>query len=203
MDLATLEAQISTTIGQQETANGTTGVGATMNNPGGLQYQPWEAAYGATPGAGGFGSFPSLTAGKSALAALVAKYVGAGSSLSSLIASWSPPSAGNINNAARTAQLAAVTGLDPSQPIAGQAAAAAPVTSPPGLFTDPTEQYGSNSAALAAAGASPLGTSTAERIVAFILGFLFILGGLLLLKSTQQIIVQTGKAAGKVAELAA
>lgn len=200
MDLATLEQQISTAIGQQETGSGTAGVGATMNNPGGLKYADWETQFGATPTASGFAKFPNQAAGQNALSALVSRIVNGGASLSSLISQWSPPADGNTNNADRVSQLAAATKLDPSQPIAAQASQAAL----PGVPADVAAQANPDQAAMQAAGAVDNSTQTGGswgRIAAFLVGLVCLVMGLLLLKQTQIVIQNTRDTVAKGAEM--
>lgn len=123
--LAELEQAIGTAIGQQETGNGAAGVGASLNNPGAIKYAPWEVAYGAMQAPTGFAQFPSLTQGRAAMLDLIDRYIKSGNSLQTLISGWAPPSDNNVNNDARVAQLAQVTGLNPALPIAGQTPVAA------------------------------------------------------------------------------
>jgi hypothetical protein len=216
--LTTIEQQLSTAIGQQETGNGSAGVGISLNNPGGLQYANWETSFNATPAPNStFASFPSLTDGYQAMMQLIDNYVQSGSSLTSLIAAWSPASGGNANNDARVAALAAATGLDPTASIASQtgitpsttsAATAAPITA-------------SSAAALASAAlnaavgsVTPSASSVASAIapglagwigrgIAIGLGAIMIVVGLLSLKSTQVIVQPLIDGAKKAASAAA
>jgi hypothetical protein len=93
----------------------------TNNNPGNLVF---AGQSGAVPGAGGFARFPSYDAGVAALKDQITLDVSRGSdvtgrpinTLSDLINSWAPASAGN-NTAAYVANVAAQTGLDPNAPL--------------------------------------------------------------------------------------
>lgn len=193
MDLATLEQQISTAIGQQETAGGTAGVGLSLNNPGALKYSGWEAAYGATQTPSGFASFPSIAAGWSALADRVNQLVQSGASVAGLIHTWAPPADGNTNNDARTNQIASVTKLDPNTPIASQVGSAIATTA------------GSAAGTIGNAVASVLipGWGSWARIATFVVGLVCVIAGLFMLKSTQ-VVVQTARDTySKGAELAA
>lgn len=201
MDLATLEQQISTAIGQQETAGGTTGVGLSLNNPGGLQFSQWETQYGATQTASGFASFPSLSAGWSALSNRVGQLVNSGASVNSLINTWAPASAGNVNNASRVSQIASATGLDPNASIASQAAS----SSASGSAASAASSIAS---AVASGVLKSLGLGAGDgfsisRMAVFIVGIVCIIGGLLMLKQTQVVIQNVTEKAKQGAELAA
>jgi hypothetical protein len=91
------------------------------NNPGNLIYvgQP-----GATQGAGGFASFPTYAAGQAALIAQIQLDATRGTdaagrpinTVSDLISSWAPASAGN-DTAAYIASVAAQTGFSPDDSL--------------------------------------------------------------------------------------
>lgn len=194
MDLTTIEQQLTTAIGQQETSGGTAGVGASLNNAGAIQYSPWEASFGATPTTGSsFATFPSLTSSYAALQQLITNYVNKGASITSLINTYAPPSDGNTNNAARIAQAAAATGLNPTAPINGQT---------------PSNTSAASSAASilsATAGLTNQYTSTGivGRIAAVGVGAILLIVGLLSLKSTQPIVQTVVKGARDAAGAAA
>ena len=88
------------------------------NNPGNLVY---AGQYGASPGAGGFASFPTYAAGFNALENQINLDAVRGSdlngnpttTLNELIASWAPASAGNDTSSYVT-NVASQTGFDPS-----------------------------------------------------------------------------------------
>jgi hypothetical protein len=204
-NLATLEQYITTAIGQQETSGGTAGVGLSLNNPGAMEYQPWESAYGATLSSGGrWAKFPSMQSGWDALKARVAQLVGSGASLTSLVNTYAPPSDNNTNNHQRIAELVKKTGLDPAQPVKDQ-------VQPPSLL----EQWGAMIPPDVQASANPdqayidqdaaahpekyAGGSTWSRVAAFCVGILCLGLGILLLRQSQVIIQQTGKAAASAA----
>src|SRR3569833_3195748 len=209
--LSQIEQQISTSINQQETSGGTAGVGASLNNPGGLRYATWEAAYGAVPtdvgataDAAGFAKFPTLEAGKNAVLARVDQLVLAGHSLASLISTWSPAKAGNTNNAQRVAQLAQATSLDPQLPIKAQAAGIQD-TNPelPGYMSP--DQYYATQAVQGQQDSNPNSplSQYAARIAAFAVGIILVIMGLVMMKQTQIVIENVKGAAGKVAGAAA
>lgn len=200
LNLATIEQQLSTAIGQQETAGGTTGVGASLNNPGGLMYADWEAGYGATQGAGGFARFPTLQQGTGAMSALIDRYVKGGASLSSLIGQWAPSNAGNANNDARVAQLASATGLDPMQPVITQAAPAALSPGQIALGTySAAQQLGITIPGTATVGGTGSASTLWGRVAALLVGLMCLGAGLLMLKQSRTVIQTVGSGAGKVA----
>lgn len=195
-DLTAIEQAISTAIGQQETGGGVAGVGASLNNPGGLKWASDQVQFGAVRTSSGFARFPSLEQGRAAMMALVDKYVRAGNSLSTLIQSWSPASDNNVNNEARIAQLGQITGLDPQLPIAAQAQAQAP---------------GADSGAIDWAGTMhDIGTirdivtgkalaNSWSRVAAFVCGVIFLGVGLVSLNKSATVVVKNfgkGLAAG-------
>ena len=176
MDLSTVEQQIASMLGQQETGNGTAGVGLSLNNPGALKYAGWESTYyGATAAPSGFAQFPSLAAGRNALVALVDKYIQSGSSLSSLMDKYAPPSDG----------LGAGLGVMGPQTQAATLAA-------------------TQSAATAAGSAADIfGTVTWGRFAAFVGGLLCLIAGLMLLKQTQTVIENVQASADKTVKTVA
>jgi hypothetical protein len=92
----------------------------TNNNPGNLVY---AGQAGASPGAGGFASFPSYQAGYTALQNQIQLDAVRGTdangnpinTLSDLISSWAPPS--QNDTATYIANVSAQTGFDPSAPL--------------------------------------------------------------------------------------
>jgi hypothetical protein len=211
--LGSVETQLSQMIAQQETAGGTAGVGASLNNPGAVQFAQWEAAYGATPGAGGFAAFPTLDKGFAALNNLIDSYVKSGSSIQGMMNAYAPPAL-NPTTPSRIDALAAATGLNPQQPIqtqvqSGAATPATPTAS--GSTVTPTSNTpatGSTSAidkVLEALGIEDASTGgfTWDRIVAGIVGIACMIVGLMMLKQTQivvQNVQRAGKRVGKFAE---
>lgn len=219
--LANLESQLTTAIAQQETAGGTTGVGASLNNPGGLNYAQWEAAYGATPVPGSpFARFPNLQSGMNALTDRIDQLIQGNNSLTSMMNTYAPPSL-NPTTPLRIQQLAAMTGLNPNQAINQQ------VTDP---SATPTAPSGSGSTVTPSSNApattpaqgilnallAPLGitpgtvvvpgqadtsgtTSVWVRAGTGIIGVVVLIAGLMMLKQTQ-IVVQN--VAGKAKDLA-
>lgn len=198
MDLANIEQQMTTAIGQQETSGGTAGVGVSLNNPGALKYADWEAQYGATQGSNGFAQFPSLSQGWQALTARIGQLVSGGSSVQSLINTYSPPSDGNTNNAQRVSQIANTTGLDPSQPIASQVNQANSNNSliPPDVSDNANPD--ANPQTIATVGSST-GSGLWGRVAAFLVGIVCLILGIVLLKQSQTIIEAVGKTAGAAA----
>lgn len=203
-DLPTLEQQISTAIGQQETAGGTTGVGASLYNPGGLKYAGWESTYGATQGAGGFAKFPSLTQGWAALKDRVNQLIMQGRTLQELVNVWAPASDGNTNNPQRISQIASITKLDPTIPIVSQYSGSlippdvAAQANPDQKFLDTPEGQAMNQDMT-----QKLFGTTWGRVAAFLVGLLFLIAGLMLLKQTQIVIEQSKRAAGRIGATAA
>lgn len=198
--LSSVEDQLTNLLSQQETANGTAGVGVSMNNPGAIKYGSIAAANGATEGANGFASFPSLADGYSALKTLVGSYISSGASITSMINKYAPASDGNTNNAARIAQAASATGLDPNTPIKDQtstiqdmiAAAFKLGTSLPGI----SAQTGKSNGVIDPSTGKPIDSSvsggflglTWTRIAAFVVGLIALIIGLSSLKQTQFIV---------------
>lgn len=208
-DLQTIENQLSTAIGQQETSGGTAGVGSSLNNPGAIKYAPWESAYGAVPAPNGFAMFPTQAGGFAAMKALIDKYVQAGASPSSLINAWAPASDGNSNNASRIDQITGSTGLNPNTPINAQASGTAPINAQSsGLDVAISKLLGiyNPSTPVTVGGlqsAASSGGSLWSRIAAFLLGFVFIALGIAMLKQTQIVINNVKEAATNVAGTAA
>ena len=202
--ISQVEQQISTTINQQETGGGTTGVGVSLNNTGGLKYATWEAAYGATPDTSGFAKFPTLEKGKAAVLARVDQLVQAGHSLASLIATWSPASDNNTNNPQRVAQLAQATSLDPQLPIKAQAQGIQDTNPELPGYMSPDQYYATQTVQgqQDSNPNSPL-SQYAARIAAFAVGIILVIMGLVLMKQTQIVIENVKGAAGKVAGAAA
>jgi hypothetical protein len=223
--LLSIEQTIVTDIAQQETSLGSEGVGASLNNPGGLLYSPWESVYGATQSTTGvvdpntgktsyFASFASLPQGFGALAQAVKNYVSGGATLTSLINAWSPAKAGNTNNAQRIAQLQTDTGLDPTVAIASQASTGIP-TSP--IFGGDPNQAAVIVSQLPAStpnNVPDFGKAigfwerlltgwTVERVVALVLGLICLIMGLSMLKQTQVIVQPVIDAAKSAMPLAA
>jgi hypothetical protein len=197
-NLATIEQQLSTAIGQQETAGGTTGVGASLNNPGGLKWAPWEVSYGAIPGSGGFAQFPSLEQGEGAMSALIDKIVQSGASLSSLLGQWAPASDNNPTTDARVTQLAQLTGLDPAKPILGQATpgALSPGQIALGVYSA-GQQLGITIPGTATVGGTGSASTLWGRAAAMVVGLMCLGAGFLLLKETRTVIQVVGKTAAK------
>lgn len=194
IDLGTIEQQLTTAIGQQETNNGTAGVGATLNNPDAIKFAPWEVAYGGIPTTSGFAQFPSLANGYAAAKALIDNYIQSGVSLQTLIETYSPSSDGNTNNPARVASLAKTTGLNPNQSILGQIG-----TAVKNSLKDPT-----GTGAIKSAGSTALSAAgfSWSRIAAFIMGVAFTVIGLMLLKQTQIVVQNVQEKAAQVSKLA-
>jgi hypothetical protein len=111
-----LLTQLETLIAQSETGLGTTGVGASQNNPGGLNYANWESAFGASGTPGSSATFPDLTSGYAALQQWISTHIASGQSLSQMMETYAP-TASNPTTPARIQQYAAATGLDPIVPI--------------------------------------------------------------------------------------
>ena len=187
-DLTTIEQQIESAIGQQETNNGTAGVGVSLNNPTAIKFAPWEVSYGASPTPSGFASFGSLQDGYAAGLALVKKMVNNGATVTSLINTWSPPSDGNTNNVSRISDIAKITGLDPTLKINGQNPAPATTSTPASGSTSTS----SNQPAF-----------SWSRIAAFLIGLACLIIGLLSLKQTQVVVQNVQEKLGKATELAA
>jgi hypothetical protein len=221
--LASLEAQLRSTIAQQETAGGKTGVGASLNNPGGLVYSQWEQAYGGGQTSGAFASFPNLQSGYAALTQLIDNYVQGGASIQSMMDAYAPP-ASNPTTPSRIQTLAQQTGLDPNVPIAQQVTnpgLAAPA-SPQASASTATPQAAPASPQASASTVTPQATSTASfslpsassllfglnehnivRVSTGIVGIVMLIVGLMMLKQTQVVIQQAqqaGKRVGKFVE---
>jgi len=80
------------------------------NNPGNLVY---VGQTGASPGAGGFAQFPSYSAGLQALDDQIQLYAARGMTISQMMNTYAPASAGN-NPTAYANQIAGALGVDPS-----------------------------------------------------------------------------------------
>lgn len=205
-DLATITQQLQRAIGLQETSSGTAGVGATLNNPGGLKYADWEAQFGATKAASGFAKFPTLTAGWDALQERLTQMVRGGASLTSLINTYSPPSDGNSNNPVRIAQLAGITGLNPTVPIIGQATDAKPATGATGATIGDWLERVFGKPGQADKPSVPEKAPEVEygiwgRGTALVLGLICLMAGFLLLRQTQIVVDTVRKGATKAAGL--
>lgn len=160
--------------------------GATLNNPGGLMYGGKYSAAATGQGPTGLAKFPTMDAGTQAMDALVQHYANAGYSLSDMINTWAPPSAGNPNNANYISQVSKQTGLDPNAPIAGAG----------GSQWNPLNwdwssglgaiQTGNQGAPVVRADAAPgTGVFSFGRIGAFLLGLILIAGGVYLFKQPE------------------
>jgi hypothetical protein len=203
-DLAALEAQIGTMIGQQETGNGTAGVGVSLNNPGAIKYAPDQVAFGAVQAPSGFAQFPTLAQGRAAMQALIDKYVKSGNSISTLINSWAPPSDNNTNNDQRISQIASVTGLNPQLPITSQAVSGS--SAPAGGLQGAWDSvWGTN-------GGKGLGSTITDEVVgtfpwgrtaAGLAGLICLGIGLLMLSGKGQVVVEQFKAGVKEGAAAA
>lgn len=170
--LQSITDQLTTAIGHQETNGGVAGVGASLNNPGALKFAPWETSYGASQGANGFAKFPDLTSGFAAARDRVSQLIKGGASVSDLINTWAPASDKNTNNQQRISDIAKQTGLDPSKPIASQAG----------------EDSGSLAGDIFDSTVGKLFDASIGRTVAFIMGAVLVIIGLLFLKQTQVIV---------------
>jgi hypothetical protein len=204
-DLATLEQQITTAIGQQETSGGTAGVGLHFNNPGALEYQPWESAYGATLSSGGrWAQFPSMEKGWEALKARVAQLVGSGASLSTLLNTYAPVKDDNPNTPQRITDIAKATGLDPNQPIQAQAANTPQTWLERWGFIIPPDvrdnaQPDQDPETIKTVEGSASGSGIWGRAAAFAVGIICLGLGILLLRQSQIIIQGATKTAASVA----
>lgn len=206
--LVNLEAQLTNAIAQQETAGGQTGVGATLNNPGGLNYAQWESAYGATQTPGSpFATFPNLQSGMNAITDWVNQHIQKGDTLTSMMNTYAPPSQ-NPTTPLRIQQLTTLTGLDPNVPISQQvtdpnAAPASPSAS--GSTVTPTAPATTPAQGILNALLAPLGikpgtvvvpgqadtsgqTSVWARAATGIIGVIVLIAGLMMLRQTQMII---------------
>jgi hypothetical protein len=210
--LASIEAQLSQLIAQQETAGGTTGVGASSNNPGGIQYAPWEQQFGATQGSTGFAVFPSLQAGYQALNNLIDSYIKGGASISSMMQAYAP-TATNPTTPARIQSLASALGINPNAAISTQVTTPAAAAGASGSAATPATTTAAPSVAQSAVqGAlqgllAPFGTSDDDgdtfswaRITTGIVGVALLIIGLMQLKQTQVIVQNVQKTGKRISE---
>lgn len=178
--------EISSTLEQQETGSGTTGVGVSQNNPGALKYSLWESIFGATSGSGGFAQFPSLSEGYKALQQWVSTAISNNNSLSSLLNTFAPPSDNNTNNTSRLAQLAQATGLDPTTSIGAQIGAFGTA------IAQEANTVPSGSDVVAGLGGvnsvSKIFGLELSRVVFLVIGVVFLIIGLSMLKQTKVIV---------------
>jgi hypothetical protein len=167
------------------------------NNPGDIIAGPFASAHGATgsiTAAGGqqIATFPDPATGLSATDALVASKVASGATdINSLAQSWlgsnaSPTDVSNYAGNIAGALTAAGTPASPSTALSSLTPAAA---------------GGTSSSLLGKIASNVIGPNISfGRAGAFIVGLLFILGGILALKPAQNIVVNAGrKAASAVA----
>lgn len=202
-------------------------------NPGNIIAGDFATAHGATGSNAGFAVFPDVATGNAAQDDLVSKYINNGASLSDLISAWSPANAPGNSPSSTQNYINFAAGklnVDPSQPLnslpnlptLGQpnAPAQSAASSNPAAATSSTgqkyncsllssdywmhggaadykSQCNSTNAATAASAFS------FGRIGAFILGLIFIAGGIYLFKGTQMVIQTGGRIAGGVARVAA
>jgi hypothetical protein len=179
--LQTITDQLATAIGQHETNGGSAGVGASLNNIGAMKFAPWETAYGATPTPSGFAAFPSLQDSFNAAKARVAQLIAGGASITDLVNTWAPPSDGNKTNPARIADMSGKTGLDPKAPIKDQSS---------GADSESGSGSGIVGGLIDSALGAALGATGIDQVVAFVVGLVLVIIGLLSLKTAQQVIVQ-------------
>lgn len=166
------------------------------NNPGDIIAGPFASAHGATgsiTAAGGqqIATFPDPATGLSATDALVASKVAGGAmDITSLAQSW-------LGSSASPADVSNYAGN-----IAGALTAAGTPASPStALSSLSTAAGGTSSNLLGKIASNVIGPNISfGRVGAFIVGLLFILGGILALKPAQSIVVNAGrKAASAVA----
>lgn len=81
------------------------------NNPGNLRFAPWQTAYGAQPGTGGFAKFPDGASGMRALEVLTDSRARQGHTIGSYIALYAPPSENDTRGYIQGLQRS--TGLSP------------------------------------------------------------------------------------------
>jgi hypothetical protein len=87
------------------------------NNPGNLIYNKYTAAWGATPGAGGFAKFQDYAAGRAAEERQLKIDANRGMTLSEAIGAWAPASDPRNDTAAYIQHVAAATGISPNQKL--------------------------------------------------------------------------------------
>jgi hypothetical protein len=173
------------------------------NNPGNLQFGSFAQKYGANGADGsGFARFDSPDAGFTATDALVSSYAARGFSLTDLVNTWNPPTAsGNSyqGNQNYTSFLAQKTGLNPNMPIAAQTSGGLLYSIGGGLFGGafPSLNGASLFGSIIPDSLNPIKAITSQfswsRVAAFLLGVLFIAGGLFMLKPVQEIVIRSGK----------
>lgn len=206
---------IDAAIAQMEGYNTPGTIAQTQNNPGNLVYGPFAQQYGATPGTNGIATFPSAAQGLQAQDALVQYYANKGSTISDLLNAWAPASVPGNDPTGYANYVAEQAGTNPNTPLSSLNSNQTPLTFQ-GLFNAITGAYSGipldaglgqtiiNSSPYSNGQAQPGGNGsiTAGRIAAFILGLIFIVAGLFLLKPTQSIVVNTGRAARALATAA-
>ena len=202
---------IAQQIAQQETAGGTTGVGASKNNPGGLTWAPWEAGYGGTQ-TGTFTTFPTLSGGFDALNALVDKYIKGGASITSMMNKYAPV-AQNPTTPFRIQSLTDLTGLDPNLPILQQLQLPG-ISSQSQAAIDAFNKGANPSTTIAPESQAAIDAHDAEasflgmsipiaRFATGVIGLVLFTVGLLMLRQVQTMAVNIGGNVKKAAELAA
>jgi hypothetical protein len=207
-DINTIEQQLQTAIAQQETGGGSAGVGLSLNNPGALRYAGWESAFGATSDPSGFAKFPNAQSGFDAMLTRIKQLVSGGASLTSLINTWSPASDGNVNNSARIAQLATVTGLNATAPIQTQATGVSTPSSTVGGWLggllDSTSNTASSSPNVGSSNMARLAVGISGLILATIgVAALALTGGVTVVNNTLDNAGTVGKGIKGAASLAA
>jgi hypothetical protein len=208
--MSTLVQTIAGTIATQEGADVPGSLAQKNNNPGNLVYAPWEAAYGATQGQGGFASFPSVSSGEAAVEYRVGQLVNEGDSISQIVDTWAGTQYGNSQASVDSyvANLTSATGISADTPLNSsdaqtlynglpdigsasggvqQSLQGLPGTATAGTATAGTASGGGWSALLAAL--------NPENIVIAVIGVACLAGGLLMLKTTQVVISKTARLA--------
>ena len=189
---------IDAAIAQAEGFNTAGSIPNLANNPGDIIASPFATAHGAKgsiTAAGGqqIAAFPDAATGYAATDALVASKVASGSvtDINSLAQSWLGSNASPTDVSNYAATLSNAIGVPSSTPVAnaGSAAPSATGATPAASLTSPST-WGP-------ALQSSLGLS-AGRVGAFVVGLIFIAGGIMMLKPAQSVVVNAGRAATSV-----
>jgi hypothetical protein len=188
---------------------GQAGVPATVNNnPGNLAAGPFAYAHGATGQNGNFATFPDVQTGVQAEDALVESYAQKGDTLSQMINAWAPATAPGNSQQSTQNYVNYVSGnlnVDPNTPVASITGPSVQSSGAGGGST----AGGVGSAILSGinqglfGGALGGGTSSFDRIGAFVLGLIVIGAALFMFRSVRDTAVKVGSHAAKLGGAAA
>jgi hypothetical protein len=90
------------------------------NNPGAIEYKPWQAQFGATLGPNGrYAQFPDKESGYKAMEHLLGTYRSKHglNTITGIVNRWAPPNVDNNSTGMYTAHVAKTLGVDPNAPL--------------------------------------------------------------------------------------